>query len=299
MISWTVSGIHYYSYYYYNHDDDNDESTTPNGGSDDLKLFHIHHGGLVMAQRSMAALWIWDIPVMTFGIKKASTDNSHADLIMHLHHVGMLIICCIMLGLLSYDDNSENDDGSGDDASSWHPVPIGSCYAPVFLGIVELSSIPLQIVDLFHPHKGQGHWYTYINSDNVDDNHQGDNNGSDNNERKLKSMLRNLNELCRQLFAFLFLLVRGIYFPYVVIGDVVPNILKAFRTVYPRYLVPLGITFVFSVGFALLQMYWTVLVVQQILKALIGAKRPSEKTTATNDNVSKEDNDGSEAKKSK
>jgi hypothetical protein len=67
-------------------------------------------------------MMIWDIPV---GV----VSDGMGDLIMHVHHVGTFIVSAIAFGLFS--------DGT----------PIGSAYIPFFLGIVELSSIPLAVVD--------------------------------------------------------------------------------------------------------------------------------------------------------
>lgn len=279
MVSWTITGL---TSQYNDNDDNYGENRAP---STSLKMLHVHPAGIRMAQRSMAALWIWDIPVMTFAIKKGPKDNKHADLIMHLHHIGMLILCCIMVGLLSYDGGANDNETDG----ILH-VPIGSCYAPVFLGIVELSSIPLQIVDLFHPHKGQGAWYNYIKTtDDKDATNYSSSSSSSSSSCNIKSILRQLNEISRQLFAMLFLLVRGIYFPYVVVGDVVPNLWTAFvhddkyHDDHPRsrYMLPFIIIFVFSVGFTILQMYWAILVVQQIIKALSSSGSSSSESKAS------------------
>ena len=65
---------------------------------------------------------LWDIPV---GIM----SDGMGDPIMHLHHIGFFVVATIALGVFS------------------HGVPVGSAYAPFFFGVIELSSIPLVIVD--------------------------------------------------------------------------------------------------------------------------------------------------------
>ena len=78
-------------------------------------------------------MMIWDIPVGVI-------SDGMGDPIMHVHHLGTFIVSAIALGLFS--------DGT----------PIGSAYVPFFLGIVELSSIPLAIVD------GKNHFCLHENS---------------------------------------------------------------------------------------------------------------------------------------
>ena len=70
---------------------------------------------------------LWDIPV---GIM----SDGMGDPIMHLHHVGFFVVATIALGVFS------------------HGVPVGSAYAPFFFGVIELSSIPLVIVDGTYVH---------------------------------------------------------------------------------------------------------------------------------------------------
>ena len=87
-------------------------------------VFDINDGGIYMAQFCMSSMMLYDIPITTFFMKEASVD-----LLMHLHHVGFFFIAAIVMGIYS------------------NGVHIGSDYAPFFFGIIELSSIPLAIVD--------------------------------------------------------------------------------------------------------------------------------------------------------
>jgi hypothetical protein len=135
--------------------------------------------GMKMAQRSMAALWIWDIPVSML----SSDMHSAMDALMHAHHMGMLLVTCVVMGWLTFGTPSEA-----------YPHPVGASLAPLFFGQIELSSIPLQIVDLFHPKKSPA-WHQYLTD---------------------RPALAAINDACRQLFALLFLAVRGVYFPYLV-----------------------------------------------------------------------------------
>ena len=209
-------------------------------------ILHTSSLGLRMAQRSVAALWIWDIPVSTF-----SKDMGQAmDGIMHAHHLGMLLVACVVLGHLTFGD-----------ATREFPSPVGSPLAPIFFGQVELSSIPLQVVDLFHPRKSAP-WNEYMKSSKT---------------------LTTINETSRQLFALLFLAVRGIYFPYVVCTRVVPDFWDALtwtslhQEEARKYIMPIVIILSFSVFFTLLQMYWAVLVVNQVQKALFGGEKTEKK----------------------
>jgi hypothetical protein len=240
MIQWTVQGIQ------------NLNATASHDGPaaafapTATKELHYHYdrydvlrpipAGLEMAQRSMGALWIWDIPVTML-----SKDMAGFDPLMHAHHLGMFLITCIVLGFLSFDSVT---DGGGYWNYGW---PVGSCYAPVFLGVVELSSIPLQVVDLFHPKKAPC-WHAYMES---------------------SPLLSHVNELARISFALLFLAVRGVLFPYVVVTAVLPQCLAAYRGLYPNPLcLPIGIVLVFSAAFTALQLHWATLVLKQIARAL-------------------------------
>lgn len=184
-------------------------------------VFTVNEGGLFVAQCATGGLLIWDIPVGFF-------SDGMNDPIMHAHHIGMFTVSAIVLGFFTGG------------------VPIGSSYAPFFFGVVEISSIPLQIVDLFHPK--QKAWHEY----------------------HLKSpMLVQLNELCRTSFALAFLAVRGVYFPYIVFRHVVPDFLQGIQD-KPAYALPMYTIVVLSVFFTLLQLYWALLIVKQIAKALGG-----------------------------
>lgn len=195
--------------------------------------------GTKMAERSMSALWIWDIPVSML-----TPDMSNAmDPIMHAHHLGMLLVTFIVLGWLTFGESTVE-----------YPNPVGATLAPIFFGQVELSSIPLQVVDLFHPKKSPA-WYQYMLS---------------------RPWLVSMNDAFRQLFALLFLVVRGIYFPYIVCTKVIPDFSDALGWALvqeqSKYILPIGIILAFSVVFTLLQLYWGMLVLNQVYKALTGEK---------------------------
>ena len=110
MIYQTMLGFQYY----YHHN---------NKGS---SVFDVNEGGIYMAQFCMSSMMLYDIPVTTFFMKD---DGAQVDMLMHLHHVGFFFIAAIVMGIYS------------------EGVHIGSEYAPFFFGIIELSSIPLAIVD--------------------------------------------------------------------------------------------------------------------------------------------------------
>lgn len=65
---------------------------------------------------------LWDIPV-------GLLSDGMGDPIMHCHHIGFFFVATIALGFYS------------------EGVPLGSAYAPFFFGVIELSSVPLAIVD--------------------------------------------------------------------------------------------------------------------------------------------------------
>ena len=161
---------------------------------------------------------------------------------MHLHHAGMVLVTSCVLGFLK--GSSGESDGV-----------VGTHVAPIFLGAIELSSIPLQIVDLFHPKKSP-HWYKFVNDKS-----------STGFFPKLCSVV---NETSRNLFAILFLIVRGLYFPYVVATIAAPDF-------FAEGSLPSMVLLVMSILFTMLQMYWSTLVFTQVKKALLGGKRDSSK----------------------
>merc|ERR1740136_601128 len=124
-------------------------------------------------------------------------------------------------------------------------IGVGTHVAPIFFGAIELSSIPLQIVDLFHPNKSP-HWNEYVNRSP---------------STFFPKLCSTSNDISRILFAVLFLLVRGLYFPFVVVRIAIPDF-------YAEGSLPSTVLMVMCVLFTLLQMYWATLVAGQVKKAL-------------------------------
>lgn len=121
--------------------------------------------GLHLAQFVLGMLLFWDIPV-------GFLTPQLQDPIMYAHHICMALVAAIMVGVFS----------SG--------TPVAPIYGCFFFGVIELSSIFLTVVDVFHPK--QKPWFEYV---------QG------------KKTLEALNEFCRVAFAFAFMVLRSIYFP--------------------------------------------------------------------------------------
>ena len=188
--------------------------------------------GFEIAQRAMGALLIWDIPLSLIG------GSGPTDVMMHYHHAGMVLVTACALGLIKWPSDT------GD-------CRVGTHVAPIFLGVIELSSIPLQIVDLFHPKKSP-HWYKYVNDESST--------GS------FPKLCDSINEASRILFAVLFLMVRGIYFPYSVIAIAAPDF-------YAEGSLASMVLFFMSVLFTILQLYWGKLVFGQVKKALLGGAK--------------------------
>ncbi len=72
------------------------------------------------------AILLWDIP-SSYYVRELN------DLLMHLHHAGMFMVATVMGGVCS----------SGQ--------MIGYYYVPYYFGVIEMSSVPLSYVDVFHP----------------------------------------------------------------------------------------------------------------------------------------------------
>lgn len=129
-----------------------------------------------------------------------------------------------------------------------------SAYCLFFFGLVELSSIPLSVVDFFHPQKGLPQLLEH------------------------SALLRALNDQARVLFALLFLLVRALYFPYVVAGCLLPDVTAVWgqqerlAQLLVDRMTPLAVIVVSAVCMTLLQLYWAVLIAKQVLKLVMGGE---------------------------
>lgn len=188
------------------------------------------------------AILLWDIPT---GLLSPPLH----DPLMWAHHIGMATVALLMSGQFSH--------GGG------NIVMIGAYYAPYYFGVIEFSSIFLAYVDVFHPkYRYYDEWL---------------NDPSRESHFKIR-FLKKLNDVCRAMFAFSFLILRGIYFPYVSFGYAIPDLWRAYisydESSFPP---PAGVpmwTGYFLIGmigmFACLQAYWGVLVMRQVRKVLRG-----------------------------
>uniref|UniRef100_A0A7S0L7F3 TLC domain-containing protein n=1 Tax=Coccolithus braarudii TaxID=221442 RepID=A0A7S0L7F3_9EUKA len=126
--------------------------------------------------------------------------------------------------------------------------PFAQHYVPFYAGVIETSSIPLAFVDLFHPK------------------HYGDLSDT-------YPAIGQFNLLCRLCFAFLFLVLRALYFPYVTFAEFAPDALSILfekRSLPEKMATSVGLVLV--VLFTGLQLYWARLLCQQAAKLL----RPNE-----------------------
>ena len=187
------------------------------------------------------AILIWDIPM-------GFISPPLRDPIMWAHHVGMFLVASVMNGLFCKHGNM-----------------IGYYYAPYYFGVIELSSIFLCYVDIFHPK--YKHYSNWLNGNHTDVKYI-----------QLQRLLNSVNEVARLLFAVTFLAFRGIAFPYVTFSHAIPDLIEAYET--PPDGVPLW-TFYFLTSmmgsFAVLQTYWGLLISKQIVKALGGGSGKGEK----------------------
>lgn len=185
-------------------------------------------GGIFLSQLVLGGL-LYDIPA---GILTGAVDN-----MMHAHHFGMFLVASVSMGWFN---------AAG--------VPQYHRYAPFFFGIIELSSIPLQIVDLFHPRK-QPEWHRYHL--NV-------------------QWLQQLNEVCRIAFAVLYIALRMIWFPLIMATMVWPDTLLKWNhpdNLNALYKTPMTVMMLFTVFFTGLQLYWGSLILKQIAKLVKGGDK--------------------------
>lgn len=188
------------------------------------------------------AILLWDIPM-------GFISPPLRDPIMWAHHFGMFIVSSTMCGLFC----------------KWGNM-LGYYYGALYFGVIELSSILLTFIDIWHPK--YVHYYKWLNAKHSDDK-----------SIALAKLLKSVNEVARILFALSFLALRGMYFPYVSFRHAVPDLLVAYEN--PPDGVPKW-TGYFLAGmislFALLQAYWGLLIAKQAKKALLGGDGKDEKS---------------------
>ena len=179
-----------------------------------------------LCQLQLAILVCWDIPTGIF-VKVLREP------LMLAHHVGMAV-------------------------AAWYvATQLNTYYALVFFGVVEVSSVPLTFVDMFHPkHKEYCAWMEKL------------------------PFIKSLNDIMRLVFVLLYLVVRGFYFPYIAWLHYAPDMLELIALPLPQrmnitstqMLIPLAL----NTPFAFLQLYWGYLLVKQVQKTL-GGGLPSTK----------------------
>ena len=226
MIAFTYAG---FSFWFFS-----DKSN--NSGQTDRILGEFADGA-VLGQVVLGMMLFWDIPV---GLVTPALN----DLLMFFHHFGMACMSGVVAGVFSGGRH------------------VGSYYGMFFFGVIEISSMFLAIVDIFHPkHKA---WYQYLQQ---------------------HSYLQTINEACRVLFAVSYLAVRAIYFPYVIATGAAPDFYHvATLPPHEREGVPKGVLYfviMFAILFSALQMHWGVLVFNQVAKALGLIKSSKKKTKAS------------------
>lgn len=136
-----------------------DEVDLSTGSTAQGRVYGHYELGELLCVILLGAVTLWDVP-LTFHSSLYSAANMG-------HHVGLALMALICVR------------------------PYLMYYAPFFAGVIELSSVPLQVVDFFHPK----HF-----ADLAD--------GS--------PALGKLNAAARGCFVVSFVLLRTLYFPYVV-----------------------------------------------------------------------------------
>jgi hypothetical protein len=181
-----------------------------------------------LSEFMFAMMLFWDIPVafLTPALRQSQ---------MILHHLGMITLAALSMGLCS------------------NGVRLFGYYIPFYFGLIEISSLPLTVVDLFHPkHKV---WNAYLTS-----------------EERPKWMMK-LNHHCRLFFAVSFMLVRTFAFPYVSLVGVLSDVRVLIslpleqRNGVPNF--PLLVMSVLDVLFSALQLYWGSLVLPHLWRAFV------------------------------
>lgn len=192
------------------------------------RIFGVVPRGVDMGRIVWGMMIFWDIPI-------SFICPSLQDPLMMMHHFGMCFVSGVGIGIFSN-------------------VCIGSYYAPFFFGVIEISSVCLAVVDLFHP-KNEA-WFAWVNSSTS----------------VAGNLARQVNEASRVLFAIFYLIVRCGLFPYVIFSTCLLDF-------YQAAMLPdenrngassavIMATCVLCFAFTLLQLNWGVLVAKQVGKAI-------------------------------
>jgi len=180
--------------------------------------------GVLLAQIIIGMQLAWDIPTLLFVPSLWSPLISWPERKRQrsgVHHVGMTAVA--LVSLLS---------------------TFGQYHLPFFTGVVELSSIPLAVVDIFHPSK----FGAYA-------------------ERSV--CLGALNLACRLCFVLSFVLIRNVMFPAIVAFQGVPDLVHLLLSGEDDWPAPTA-GLVVAIGFTGLQLHWGLLLVKQLAKMLKG-----------------------------
>ena len=172
--------------------------------------------GLLLSQIIVGMQLLWDIPT-TILIKDLYSP------LMLVHHVGMAVLAVVCL-----------------------VSQFGQSYLPFFTGVVELSSIPLAIVDIFHPSK----FGSYAEA---------------------SACLGTLNLVCRLLFVLSFLAIRGLMFPFIALFRATPDLLSLLASGDDGWFAP-ALGLVIAAGFTGLQLHWGSLILKQLIKMVSGGQ---------------------------
>lgn len=192
------------------------------------RVLAMHPTGEKLAQVVMGAMLFWDIPC-------GLLIRSLREPLMLLHHVGMAYVA---------------------QAALW---PIYCYYGVFFFGFIEVSGLPLVVVDLFHPKHAE--WNAL--------------------EQRVP-LLSTINSAARLTFAFAFMLVRFCYFPYVVVAVAMPDMYEALALPLDsdqrRGMSDAALWGVCLCGllFSVLQWYWGLLIMGQARKMLRGGDKVKE-----------------------
>ena len=130
---------------------------------------------------------------------------------------------------------------------------VWSFYGIFFFGVIELSGILLAFVDVFHPkHEA---WCAYLAT---------------------SPPLQALNTAARVGFLVAFVAVRAVWFPYVVLGRVVPDALALLDAPERAGVSTFALCFVpvCGVAFSVLQLFWAAKLLRMARKMLLGGDKP-------------------------
>ena len=184
------------------------------------RIVHAHPDSRLLAQLLLGLNVFWDIPA---GFAITSLRERSNARTMLVHHLVVVLLSYLVI-----------------DPPRFH------YYVAFFFGLIEMSSVPMALMDLCHPRNAP--WFALS---------------------KRSKGVALANSVLRGIFAISYMVLRAVCFPYVMFTGVLPDIYALLHLEPPppvskASLLTVGVSGILLTG---LQLHWAWLIVQQAVPA--------------------------------